>query len=525
LERELELAKIKKEETATTAESTTAPKGAMKAAINAEYAVLELENKIYQKRQDMIRANITFRTEANSIKLANDREYVATWLSVEKNRASEDKRITLEGLSTQQEMLDSRHAAGLVSTIKYNKETRKINQQALDAEITDLNVQLAILEQQKVSALALSDKGETDPAIVKLSEEIEEVAKQKGVLTGLATNEDLTTLRAFRTEMEGIAKASQQKADDVDFTISTQSMGDTEQKLAAELRGSKLLRAQRIEQLKKDDSVIDLPSRIEDINNQFDAVDDATIASAEKMKKASKDAWGGMEKGLNDYAEEAEDVFGHTANLVSSAFSKMEDAMVDFAMTGKLSFTDMANSIISDMIRIMVQQSITGPLASGMSSILSGFMGGGNTSTASGANSAAAWTAFESTHALGDVFNNGRVQPFASGGIVDSPHVFPLANGTGLMGEAGPEAILPLTRINGRLGVETSGNSGGETNVTVNNYGDAQKVDVQKRKNSSGGVDIVVSLEKELSDRIKTRGSKLSQTLESTYGFRRVGGR
>ncbi|UMY18558.1 phage tail tape measure protein [Methylobacterium organophilum] len=60
---------------------------------------------------------------------------------------------------------------------------------------------------------------------------------------------------------------------------------------------------------------------------------------------------------------------------------------------------------------------------------------------------------------------SGRVQPFAAGGIVAAPTYFPLANGTGLMGEAGPEAVMPLRRgSDGRLGVAASG---GERPVAV----------------------------------------------------------
>jgi phage-related minor tail protein len=59
--------------------------------------------------------------------------------------------------------------------------------------------------------------------------------------------------------------------------------------------------------------------------------------------------------------------------------------------------------------------------------------------------------------ARGGVFAGGRVQPFALGGVVTRPMLFPLANGTGLMGEAGPEAIMPLKRgPDGRLGVSAA---------------------------------------------------------------------
>ncbi len=61
----------------------------------------------------------------------------------------------------------------------------------------------------------------------------------------------------------------------------------------------------------------------------------------------------------------------------------------------------------------------------------------------------------------------GNILPFANGGIVNSPTLFPLRGGAGLMGEAGAEAIMPLARGgDGKLGVRMSG--GQAVNVTVN---------------------------------------------------------
>jgi hypothetical protein len=69
-------------------------------------------------------------------------------------------------------------------------------------------------------------------------------------------------------------------------------------------------------------------------------------------------------------------------------------------------------------------------------------------------------------NAKGNVFAQNKIVPFAYGGVVNKPTLFPMANGMGLMGEAGPEAIMPLRRgRNGRLGVESSG---GTNNVVVN---------------------------------------------------------
>ncbi|MFV0244910.1 MAG: phage tail tape measure protein [Qingshengfaniella sp.] len=60
--------------------------------------------------------------------------------------------------------------------------------------------------------------------------------------------------------------------------------------------------------------------------------------------------------------------------------------------------------------------------------------------------------------AKGGTFSGGRVMPFARGGVVSSPTAFPMQGGTGLMGEAGPEAIMPLSRgADGKLGVKAEG--------------------------------------------------------------------
>ncbi len=68
----------------------------------------------------------------------------------------------------------------------------------------------------------------------------------------------------------------------------------------------------------------------------------------------------------------------------------------------------------------------------------------------------------------GGSFAQGRVMPFANGGVVNGPVTFPMRRGTGLMGEAGPEAIMPLARgPDGKLGVR-SASAGAPVNVVMN---------------------------------------------------------
>lgn len=90
----------------------------------------------------------------------------------------------------------------------------------------------------------------------------------------------------------------------------------------------------------------------------------------------------------------------------------------------------------------------------------------------------------------GAAFNNGNVIPFAKGGVVNQPTLFPMANGgTGLMGEAGAEAVMPLRRMNnGKLGVEAD-NSGNAVQVNIYNQSNSE---IETRKRNDGSMDIII---------------------------------
>ena len=124
----------------------------------------------------------------------------------------------------------------------------------------------------------------------------------------------------------------------------------------------------------------------------------------------------------------------------------MEDglmAMADGTKTVKEAFRDMAAEIIKELYRILVVQQMVN----------------------------AAKSFFGFPFADGGAFSGGsQIQAYADGGIVGSPTTFPMAGGkTGLMGEAGPEAIMPLKRgANGKLGVQMEGGGGDTINVVQN---------------------------------------------------------
>lgn len=116
---------------------------------------------------------------------------------------------------------------------------------------------------------------------------------------------------------------------------------------------------------------------------------------------------------------------------------KLSDALEDMARS-------MMNAAYNAALKPVSDQ-VGGTLASGIGTLIQGIL----------------------PFADGAGFSQGRVMPFANGGVVSGPTVFPMRGGTGLMGEAGPEAIMPLTRgSDGKLGVR--GGGGAPVNVVMN---------------------------------------------------------
>uniref|UniRef100_UPI00333EB014 phage tail tape measure protein n=1 Tax=Castellaniella defragrans TaxID=75697 RepID=UPI00333EB014 len=84
----------------------------------------------------------------------------------------------------------------------------------------------------------------------------------------------------------------------------------------------------------------------------------------------------GASHGLANYADEASNAFKGMESLATKSFQGMEDAWVEFAMTGKASFSDLANSVIADLMRIAIRQSVLGPIANALGSGLGSLFGG-----------------------------------------------------------------------------------------------------------------------------------------------------
>jgi phage-related minor tail protein len=134
---------------------------------------------------------------------------------------------------------------------------------------------------------------------------------------------------------------------------------------------------------------------------------------------------------------------GREVNTLSSGISgglrKAFDGLVFDGMKLNDALKSVANTIV-DTVYSIAMKPVTGALGGLLAQGVAGLMGGGM------------------PFANGGAFSQGKVMPFAKGGIVGSPTTFPMRGGRGLMGEAGPEAIMPLARgPDGRLGVQSAG--------------------------------------------------------------------
>jgi tape measure domain-containing protein len=164
--------------------------------------------------------------------------------------------------------------------------------------------------------------------------------------------------------------------------------------------------------------------------------------------------------------ETFEDIINRIDEASVGWFDSFSEELTNLVTTGKADFRGLALSILQDLIKMQIQAAITASVMSFLGSF--GSIG----TTAAGPTGAGATTMSGQFGggsiglAQGGVLSGGGLTAFAKGGVVDSPTLFPMAKGTGLMGEAGPEAVMPLSRdSDGNLGVSGGGGSG----VTVVN--------------------------------------------------------
>jgi len=170
---------------------------------------------------------------------------------------------------------------------------------------------------------------------------------------------------------------------------------------------------------------------IQALGVEFSKKNPQTVANLERQIQLTKD--------LIQEEQKRKDLIGFVADSMGDSFM----SMVEGTKSVKDAFREMASDIVRELYRVLVVQQMVNSAKT--------FMGG--------------------FFADGGAFSGGsQIQAYANGGVVGSPTYFGMSGGkTGLMGEAGPEAIMPLSRgANGKLGVQAEGVGGVTINQNIN---------------------------------------------------------
>lgn len=218
-------------------------------------------------------------------------------------------------------------------------------------------------------------------------------------------------------------------------------------KMEEELRLKELLVGVSDEQLERLKLETELKQNLGMVGGELAAADqqriDAILASTEALRQAED-----REKRRKEFITRFEDSLSQAMESVVSGAATVEEA-----------FLTMIQAILMEIAR----KAAIEPISSAFGDLLGKMFG--------------------ATAARGAVVHGGNVLPFATGGVVSRATTFPMSGGRmGLMGEAGPEAILPLTRVGGKLGVRSEGSTKVvPVQVNIINQGNANVEEKQRR--------------------------------------------
>ena len=262
----------------------------------------------------------------------------------------------------------------------------------------------------------------------------------------------------------------------------------------------------RIDNLRQ--SMIDAADPVEAIKRKMAELDEVLaktvnpddIQRLERYGAALEEAFGKATGSAVDFARTFKDNFESlgtsVGKQVQSWATDVTDAIVNMAETGKLNVKDMVNSMLADMARMLVQKQLQ-PVFTDLANW--------------------AKTSINTQHAQGSVFDRSGVQAFASGGVVSGPTVFGMAGGgVGLMGEAGPEAVMPLKRnASGDLGV-----SAAPVNVTVINNNGSQ-IKTEETRGAGGQRQLQIMVDTAVEESLGK--GRFDRVMSTSYGVARKG--
>ncbi|HET9819654.1 MAG TPA: phage tail tape measure protein [Rhodanobacteraceae bacterium] len=311
----------------------------------------------------------------------------------------------------------------------------------------------------------------------------------------------------------------------IDIQVASVGMGQKEAERLRELNQLDQQRIQQVQRLQREqvthpEQYAALQRQIDAVNASFGDMRDTMIDGFHRMDTAQGEWSNGFTSALQDFADQAADVAGQTHDLFLNAFNGMADGIGNFVQTGKFNLADFTRSFLADLAKMETRILISRILMQIFGGAVS-YAGGTGAVTGMGAYSGfgASGTVIQTYNAAGNVFSGPGIAAYENQ-IVTRPTYF--ANGGNVMGEAGPEAIMPLSRgSDGKLGVKAQGSN---VTVIVENHSDS-KAEVSQSKDSNGNDILKVMIGAAVNEVNKQigRGGSTGQVIQQTFGLSRRG--
>lgn len=428
---------------------------------NAENAALNRMNETEAARHQREIARINAMQYADqavrdaAIQRENERYEKAIKKKTSENRNDEATRLLLQ-YSQQQAQVEgqiaaARQPAGL-TTEKMTEAHKQLL--ALQQRISDLAGKKLTADEKSV----LAHKDELIQALTLLDAKQQELQKQTA----------LNDLKKKSIQLASqLAEEERTLRQQHDLDIATTGMGDKQRQRYQAQFSLQQKYQQQLEQLERDskqkgtygtDEYRNAEQMLTDsLNRQLN--ENRRYWQEQELMQA--DWKNGAMRAFQNFTESADNAAGTAEQMFTAAFNSAGNALATFCTTGKLNFKSFTASLLSDLAKIMSQMA----MMQAVKGIGSAF-GWGSAATAS-----------VTPNADGGVYQSADLSRY-SGTVVNRPTFFAFAKGAGVMGEAGPEAILPLRRgADGKLGVVADiGGSGmvmfaPQYNIEINNDG------------------------------------------------------
>ncbi|MDB5851080.1 MAG: hypothetical protein JWP29_4832 [Rhodoferax sp.] len=293
----------------------------------------------------------------------------------------------VDAFANSERILEAQRSAGLLKEADYYAKKRQFLVDTTAAQEDAIRQEIARYQAEKATVTNKAESIRIDQKIFDSEAQLSKLrAKSTTDLTILAVQEkavgtartnaykeaEAAAASYFRTvaqqnsrDLDGMGKGNTQREIDARVAVRESQIQSSRDALSGQLRAGQITQA---------DYKVYLDIQ-ENAHQQALASDAAYWAKKAELQAS----WSlGAQEGLTNYFEQTRNVYDQMQKVGESAFKGLEDAVVDFTRTGKLSFTSFADSVVSDIMRIIVRQQITGPLANVVSGSLKGATTDGN---------------------------------------------------------------------------------------------------------------------------------------------------